>query len=80
VRPGLLGVVCTVDAAGRPQIVRHWGVRARAVADELEFYLCAAASVPCLLHERTNALRIEKNGRGRYRLEVARELVLERRP
>jgi len=49
VRPGLLGVVCTVDAAGRPQIVRHWGVRARAVADELEFYLCAAASVPCLL-------------------------------
>lgn len=49
IRPGLLGVVCTVDAAGRPQIVRHWGVRLRAAADELEFYLCAAASEPCLL-------------------------------
>lgn len=32
------------------------------------------------LGERTSALRIEKTGRGRFRLEVARELLLERRP
>ena len=32
------------------------------------------------LHERTAALRIEKTGRGRFRLEVSRELLLERRP
>jgi adenylate cyclase len=32
------------------------------------------------LSERTTALRIEKTGRGRFRLEVSRELLLERRP
>lgn len=32
------------------------------------------------LGERTSALRIEKTGRGRFRLEVARELLLERKP
>jgi hypothetical protein len=31
------------------------------------------------LLERTSALRIEKTGRGRFRLEVSRELGLERR-
>lgn len=33
-----------------------------------------------LSEERTTALRIEKTGRGRFRLEVARELALERLP
>lgn len=32
------------------------------------------------LEERTAHLRVEKTGRGRFRLRVARELVLERRP
>jgi adenylate cyclase len=45
--------------------------------DNLEARLIALRKRLC---ERTLALRIEKTGRGRFRLEVARELLLERRP
>jgi uncharacterized protein YigA (DUF484 family) len=48
-----------------------------AIKDNLEARLIALRN---RLHERTTSLRIEKNGRGRYRLVVSRELQLERRP
>jgi putative methionine-R-sulfoxide reductase with GAF domain len=48
-----------------------------ALKDNLEARLIA---LRMRLHERTTALRIEKPGRGRFRLEVARELALERLP
>ena len=48
-----------------------------ALKDNLEARLIALRK---RLQERTSALRIEKTGRGRFRLEVSRELVLERRP
>jgi adenylate cyclase len=48
-----------------------------ALRDNLETRLIALRK---RLEERTSALRIEKTGRGRFRLEVSRELVLERRP
>jgi adenylate cyclase len=48
-----------------------------ALKDNLEARLIALRK---RLLERTSALRIEKTGRGRFRLEVSRELVLERRP
>jgi len=48
-----------------------------ALKDNLEARLIALRN---RLSERTVALRIEKTGRGRFRLEVSRELVLERLP
>lgn len=48
-----------------------------ALKDNLETRLIALRK---RLEERTTAMRIEKTGRGRFRLEVTRELVLERRP
>ena len=48
-----------------------------ALKDNLEARLIALRKRLC---ERTTALRIEKTGRGRFRVEVARELLLERRP
>lgn len=48
-----------------------------AIKDNLEARLIALRK---RLLERTTALRIEKTARGRFRLEVSRELVLERRP
>lgn len=48
-----------------------------ALKDNLEARLIALRK---RLLERTSALRIEKTGRGRFRLEVSRELVLDRRP
>jgi len=48
-----------------------------ALKDNLEARLIALRK---RLAERTSTLRIEKTGRGRFRLEVSRELVLERRP
>jgi adenylate cyclase len=45
--------------------------------DNLEARLIALRQRLC---ERTAALRIEKTGRGRFRLEISRELLLERRP
>jgi adenylate cyclase len=48
-----------------------------ALKDNLEARLIA---LRMRLNERTTALRIEKTGRGRFRLEVARELSLERLP
>jgi adenylate cyclase len=48
-----------------------------AIKDNLEARVIALRK---RLIERTSALRIEKPGRGRFRLEVSRELVLERRP
>jgi adenylate cyclase len=48
-----------------------------ALKDNLEARLIALRK---RLQERTNTLRIEKTGRGRFRLEVSRELVLERKP
>lgn len=48
-----------------------------AIKDNLEARLIALRK---RLMEHTSALRIEKTGRGRFRLEVSRELALERRP
>lgn len=48
-----------------------------ALKDNLETRLIALRK---RLGERTSHLKIEKTGRGRFRLEVSRELVLERRP
>jgi adenylate cyclase len=48
-----------------------------ALKDNLEARLIALRK---RMLERTDALRIEKTGRGRFRLEVTRELLLERRP
>jgi putative methionine-R-sulfoxide reductase with GAF domain len=48
-----------------------------ALKDNLEARLIALRK---RLLERTSALRIEKTGRGRFRLEVSRQLALERRP
>ena len=48
-----------------------------ALKDNLETRLIALRK---RLEERTTSMRIEKTGRGRFRLEVTRELVLERRP
>jgi hypothetical protein len=48
-----------------------------ALKDNLEARLIALRK---RLLERTGALHIEKTGRGRFRLEVTRELLLERRP
>jgi adenylate cyclase len=48
-----------------------------AIKDNLEARLIALRK---RLEERTTALTIQKTGRGRFRLEVSRELVLERRP
>jgi hypothetical protein len=47
-----------------------------AIKDNLEARLIALRK---RLQERTSALGIEKTGRGRFRLEVRRELLLERR-
>jgi adenylate cyclase len=47
-----------------------------AIKDNLEARLIALRK---RLQERTTALSIEKTGRGRFRLEVSRELVLERK-
>jgi hypothetical protein len=46
-----------------------------ALKDNLEARLIALRK---RLSERTNALRIEKTGRGKFRLEVSRELLLQR--
>lgn len=46
-----------------------------ALKDNLEARLIALRK---RLQERTSVLRIEKTGRGRFRLEVSRELTLER--
>jgi adenylate cyclase len=48
-----------------------------AIKDNLEARLIALRK---RLEERTTHLRVEKTGRGRFRLQVARELVLDRRP
>jgi adenylate cyclase len=48
-----------------------------ALKDNLEARLIALRK---RLQERTSTLRIEKTGRGRFRLEVSRELSLERLP
>ena len=47
-KPGLLGVVATVDATGQPQIGRHWAVRPLPETDVLEFYVPKAAADRCL--------------------------------
>lgn len=43
-KPGLLGVVATVDATGQPQIARHWAVRSLPETDVLEFYVPKTAA------------------------------------
>lgn len=48
-----------------------------ALKDNLEARLIALRK---RLLERTSAIRIDKTGRGRFRLEVTRELMIERRP
>jgi adenylate cyclase len=48
-----------------------------AIKDNLEARLIALRK---RLEERTTALRIEKTGRGRFRVEVSREVLLERHP
>jgi hypothetical protein len=47
-KPGLVGVMATVDAQGQPQIVRHWAVRLLTAPDEIEIYVQRASAERCL--------------------------------